>query len=108
MLVHISLFQLFLSGKTNNESIVLVISPLTALMMDQKSNLQSKGLTVEYYGEGHEDCWDVMIKGKAQLVFMSPESLLGNERIRRMLLNSVYMKNLGGFVVDEAHCVREW
>jgi len=77
-------------------------------MMDQKSNLSCKGLTVEYYGEGHEDCLDAIMKGQVQLVFMSPESLLGNERIRRMLLNSRYSKNLAGFVVDEAHCVRTW
>ena len=86
----------------------MVISPLTALMMDQKTNLSLKGLTVEYYGEGHEDCLDVIMKGKVQLVFLSPESLLRNERIRRMLLSSVYTNNLAGFVVDEAHCVRMW
>jgi len=93
---------------SSKECIVLVVSPLTALMMDQKNNLSQKGLSVEYYGEGHEDCLDAIRRGKVQLVFMSPESLLGNEGIRRMLLNSVYTKNLCGFVVDEAHCVRMW
>ena len=89
------------------ESIVLVVSPLTALMMDQKRILSQKGLSVEYVGEKLENIDDVL-KGKVQLVYISPESLLGNAKIRKMLLTSVYSQNLVGFVVDEAHCVKIW
>jgi len=91
------------------ESIVVVVSPLTALMMDQKRILSEKGLSVEYVGEGvTPDNLDDALKGKVQLVYVSPESLLGNTKIRKMLLNSVYTRNLVGFVVDEAHCVKMW
>ena len=40
-----------------------------ALMMHQKTNLSLEGLTVEYYGEGHEDCLDAIMKGKIPLDF---------------------------------------
>lgn len=87
----------------------MVVSPLTALMMDQKRILAQKGLSVEYIGEGATpDNLDDVLKGKVQLVYVSPESLLGNAKIRKMLLNSVYSQNLVGFVVDEAHCVKMW
>ena len=89
------------------ESIVLVVSPLTALMMDQKRILSQKGLSVEYVGDELHNLDDVL-KGKVQLVYVSPESLLGNAKIRKMLLNSAYSRNLVGFVVDEAHCVKMW
>jgi len=46
---------------------------------------------------------DAIKKGKVQLVFMSPESLLGNDQ-----MDAVYTKSLCGFVVDEAHRVRMW
>jgi len=36
--------------------------------MDQKSNLSHEGLSVEYYGDGHEDCLDAIRKGNVQLV----------------------------------------
>jgi len=37
------------------ESIVLVISTLKALMLDQKQNLSRRGLVVEYIGETQKD-----------------------------------------------------
>ena len=76
-------------------------------MMDQKRILSQKGLSVEYVGEKLENIDDVL-KGKVQLVYINPESLLGNAKIRKMLLTSVYSQNLVGFVVDEAHCVKIW
>ena len=48
------------------------------------------------------------MKGKIQLVYVSPESLMRNEKIKKMFLNSVYVQNLVAFVVDEGHCVKLW
>ena len=76
-------------------------------MMDQKRILSQKDLSMEYVGEKLENIDDVL-KGKVQLVYISPESLLGSAKIRKMLLTSVYSQNLVGFVVDEAHCVKIW
>ena len=73
-------------------------------------NLSKKGLVVEYIGEGQDDheALTRVIKGNVQLVYMSPESLLCNPRIRKMLCSSVYQHNLVAFVVDEAHCLKMW
>ena len=42
------------------------------------------------------------------LVFISPESTLNNERWRSMLTNTVYSSCLMGIAVDEVHCITEW
>ena len=49
-----------------------------------------------------------VLKGKIQLVYISPESLLENDCFRAMLLTDFYQKNLRALVVDEAHCVKLW
>lgn len=88
-------------------SIITIISPLTALMLDQKQNFSQKGLTVDYIGEDQTNL-SAVIEGKIQLVYMSLETLVGNWTIRKMFRSTVYKNNLVGFVVDEAHCVKTW
>ena len=39
---------------------------------------------------------------------VSPEALFLATEWRRMLAGDIYGKNLVGFVVDEAHCVKKW
>ena len=39
---------------------------------------------------------------------MSPEALLADTERSDMLLSTHFQKNLVGFVVDEAHCVKKW
>lgn len=46
--------------------------------------------------------------GQAQLVCISPESIIGNTRFWSMLLSPVYQEHLVALVVDEAHCVKTW
>jgi len=38
--------------------------------MDQKNNLSQKGLSVEYYGEEHEDClgWEKLFYDSRELI----------------------------------------
>ena len=55
-----------------------------------KKVLSQKGLTVEYVGE-ELDNLEAIMKGKIQLVYVSPESLMRNEKIKKMFLNSVYV-----------------
>ncbi len=50
----ISVHHLFSYAGTSG-SIVLCISPLTSLMMDQKEKYASRGLTVECVGEAQTD-----------------------------------------------------
>ena len=41
-----------LLGRPSNPSIVVCVSPLVALMQDQKATFSPKGLVCEYVGEG--------------------------------------------------------
>ena len=90
-------------------SIVLCISPLTALMMDQQSKFALMGISTEYVAEhSNPDSVKRVLNGQAQLVYISPECTIGNAKFRSMLLSPIYKKNLVAFVVDEAHCVKTW
>ena len=62
----------FDSLRSGAKSIVIVVSPLVALMKDQVKNFQSKGLPAGYVGEGssHEMKLGVL-SGAFQLVFFS-------------------------------------
>ena len=91
-------------------SIVICVSPLTSLMVDQRAKFVPRGMSAQFVGEAQCDPQAVesVREGKAQLLFISPESLLSNPSWRDMLRKAVYRDNLSGFVVDEAHCVKKW
>ena len=60
-------------------SIVLCVSPLVSLMIDQRDKFNHIGLSAEYIGELHEPTILANVKaGKYQLLFVSPESLMHN------------------------------
>ena len=91
-------------------SLLVCISPLTAIMMDQKVKFSTYGLTAEFVGEAQTDvaASERVIKGKVQLIYISPENIICNRKYRHMLMSSVYKENLIGVAVDEAHCVKTW
>ena len=85
---------------------MLYVSPLTALMLDQRSKYTPR---TEIVAEVQED-QDVLQKvqdGKYQLVYISPEALLCGVRWREMFHTPIYQKKLVAFVVDEAHCAKK-
>ena len=104
---YISVLVIFL-GTTG--SIVVCVSPLTSLMLDQQSNFVPHGLQAEFVGEMQVDssCKEKVIKGQVQLVFITPENLIENRQYRKMLLSDIYQEKLVAIVVDEAHCVKTW
>ena len=69
-------------------SIVICVSPLTALMMEQRAKFTGRGIATEFVGELQQDvdAMEGVKKGKTQLLFISPESLLRNPQWREMLL----------------------
>ena len=91
-------------------SIVLCISPLTALMLEQRAKFSVCGLRSEFIGQLQHDVQSLSAvqRGQVQLLYVSPESLLCNPQWREMLLLPVYQSNLVALVVDEAHCVTMW
>ena len=46
-----------------------------------------------------------VVQGQYQLVYFTPEMLLGSKRRRKVLLNNIYSSRLRAFIVDEAHTV---
>ena len=90
------------------EGITLVISPLIALMQDQVSNLESRGIRAKALisGMSHREL-DITLDnarfGGIDLLYTSPERIQSQLFIERFKL-----MNVGLIVVDEAHCISEW
>ena len=94
--------------RETTESIVIVVSPLVALMKEQAEKLNALSAKAVYVGDLMSEDRESVCAGDYQFVFMSPESLLTDLEWREMLLNSTYERNLVGLIVDEAHCVKQW
>lgn len=97
--------------EVHNKSIVLVVSPLIALMKDQVSSITAIGLTATVISDKESTPTAVRAlikKGEFQIVFVSPEALFMSTEWRNMLASKIYKDNLVGFVVDEAHCIKKW
>ena len=90
-------------------SIVIVVSPLVALMKDQVRCMTERDVRAVFVGDADDDSSvDEICEGKYQLVFMSPESLLTDPKWRDMVQSPIYQEKLVALVVDEAHCVKKW
>jgi ATP-dependent DNA helicase RecQ len=88
--------------------LVVVVSPLIALMSDQLRRLQDAGVRAAMLAsgmaEGHNEAMLREIEsGEAALVLAAPERFASGA-FRRALSS----RRVGLFVVDEAHCVAEW
>ena len=99
-----------LRGSTSvaRQSIVVVVSPLVALMKDQVQQMTARDVSAVYVGEAGHQTETEICEGKYQMVYKSPESLLTTATWLDMLQSDIYQKNLVAFVVDEAHCVKKW
>ena len=51
---------------------------------------------------------DLVMCGEAQLLYMSPETLLTDKEWRDILESPIVQDNLVALVVDEAHCIKKW
>ena len=90
------------------DGLVLVISPLIALMKDQLDFLTSKGLPAARLDstldrEQTLQAYDDLRSGRLRLLYVSPERL-NNERF----LQSMRRWKISLLAVDEAHCISEW
>eukprot|EP00733_Pompholyxophrys_punicea_P001814 Pompholyxophrys_punicea_v1_NODE_1059_length_1003_cov_2.870253.p1 type:complete len:190 gc:universal NODE_1059_length_1003_cov_2.870253:790-221(-) len=87
-------------------SIVLVISPLKALMSSQARFLVGKGVKAVYVAEDSEIISQSdLINSKFRIVFASPESLLQTNFWHEIICSKQWDENLKCIVVDEAHCI---
>lgn len=92
-------------------SIVMVVSPLIALMKDQSAKFTERGVTAVRISDLESMDKNVrrkVVNGEYQIVYISPEALFLRTDWRRMLAGDLYRRNLVGFIIDEAHCVTKW
>lgn len=91
-------------------SIVWCVSPLVSLMMDQVSKYSIKGLATQFVGgsQGDTSVLGLVTEGAYQLVYISPEALIGSRHWQQVLQSPIYQRDLVALVVDEAHCVKTW
>ncbi|MGO9490117.1 MAG: RecQ family ATP-dependent DNA helicase [Solirubrobacteraceae bacterium] len=88
--------------------LVVVVSPLIALMSDQLRRLSEAGVRAAMLASGMEEGHNEarlreIASGEIQLVLAAPERF-ASAAFRRALGS----RRVGLFVVDEAHCVAEW
>ncbi len=90
-------------------TLTVVISPLVALMADQVSGLQARGHAnvAAYNGllsmPERADVLDRLRLGEIAILVISPEQLR-NRGLRKALAS----RQIGGWVIDEAHCLSKW
>ena len=94
-------FDTLRHGERN--SMVLVVSPLISLMKDQVRAMKEKNLSAVEEEEQNEIC-----NSRYQLIFVSPEALLDDERWREILMDDNFQENLVALTIDEGHCVKKW
>ncbi len=96
---------------TTCSSVVLVISPLIALMVDQVISLRRRGIraAVLSTGSGVEKSLIASEEDLAEcsLLYSAPESLVIS-RWKDVLETPVISKRIVAVIVDEAHCVSMW
>lgn len=91
-----------------NDGITLVVSPLIALMHDQISNLDSKGIkALSITSNLNDDEIALVIAkcklGEVKLLYVAPERLQ-NQRF----LVAIKDLKIDMVAVDEAHCISQW
>ena len=91
----------------NPGRVVIVISPLIALMTDQTLRLQSLGVSAEFLGESSNEkqIFDSVLAGEISLLYLTPEKL---ERWGPQLRTLDAMSALLGVAIDEAHSLSQW
>lgn len=97
-------------GRQEGQSICVCVSPLTSVMIDQRRNFSSFGISVELVGEAQTDKEVIkkVVAGSFPLVLISPENITSNSLYRNMLMNKAYKERLVALVIDEAHVIKDW
>lgn len=116
-LIYQLLPDIFNFVRETSSSIVLVVSPLTALIRDQVDRLKSVGLKACIFRHAREEnvatneANDFEFEGdfdEASVIFAHPEVLTGSKKCREVLLSDKFQENVVCVVADEAHCIVDW
>ncbi len=90
-----------------SDGVVIVVSPLIALMKDQVAALTSNGIPAAAVNsmqteEENRDILEQLYSGRVRILYISPERLL--LEIDRWSSDL----NIALFAIDEAHCISQW
>ena len=94
-----------------DQCVVLVISPLISLIVDQVTALQLQGVGAAILSGNAGVNKKLMATvtdiqaGKFKLMFSSPEAVTGPSKWKDLMLTSPLCHQIVALVVDEAHCV---
>lgn len=93
--------------------LTVVVSPLKALMADQVSKLQDKGLPAARVDSSmvaaeRSAVYEEARDGRVNLLYLSPERVVRDQEARRLLEEARARGFLRRVVFDEAHSVWEW
>lgn len=93
---------------TKQDDLVLVLSPLIALMKDQVDALVRKGVDAAFINSSlnrdeRQRRYDGVASGNYRLLYVTPERFRKPE-----FLDVLSKRTIRLLVVDEAHCISEW
>jgi ATP-dependent DNA helicase RecQ len=93
--------------------VMIVVSPLIALMQDQVRLLAANGVAATFLnsslsGQEVRQRMDGLLRGKHPLLYLAPERLLMADFLHGFLPQLQQAQGICAFTVDEAHCVSEW
>lgn len=93
--------------------IMIVVSPLIALMQDQVRLLAANGIPATFLNSSlssaeFADRCRRLLAGEFRLLYLAPERLLLPDFLNGFLTRLHETRTLSAFTIDEAHCVSEW
>ncbi|KAJ6614985.1 P-loop containing nucleoside triphosphate hydrolase protein, partial [Mycena sp. CBHHK59/15] len=95
----------------HKEDIVLIVSPLTALMLEQAETLPLTSVAIcqeTLAAEGRDELYKRTAEGAVQWIFVSPEVAGSLEFSKKVLSQLHFQEHLRLVFIDEAHCVSLW
>jgi len=96
---------------TKEESVIIVVSPLNALMRDQVEKLQQKLNVCVLQSADDDESQNVNIPKNLQqssLVFGHPEVFVDDRNVTKILRCKQFQRRVQAIVVDEAHLIHQW
>lgn len=93
--------------------LMIVVSPLIALMQDQVELLRDNGIAATFLNsslsaEERRSRGRAVMEGRIKLLYVAPERLLSEDFLQGVMPHITERVGISAFAIDEAHCVSEW
>ncbi|NJR50606.1 MAG: DNA helicase RecQ [Leptolyngbyaceae cyanobacterium CSU_1_3] len=93
--------------------LMIVVSPLIALMQDQVELLRDNGIAATFLNsslnpEELRSRGRAVLNGQIKILYVAPERLLSEDYLNAVLPHIRDRVGISAFAIDEAHCVSEW